>query len=84
MLLIQALVLICTLVSSATPSPSILPVPKSQQQRLLSLIKHKESYQKGEYKLLEQNDTLCNTGHQGKQWSGTVDVTDDKRLFFCE
>jgi len=82
--LYQVLILGCNLALFASAHPSFLPNYDFRQQKLLNNIKHKESYQKGAFTLLAQNDTLCNTGHHGKQWSGTIDVTDNKRLFFCE
>lgn len=34
------------------------------------------------YTLREQNDSICNAGV--KQWTGLVDVSEEKKLFFCE
>lgn len=33
------------------------------------------------YILREQNDSVCNAGV--KQWTGLVDVSEEKKLFFC-
>ncbi|PVH77469.1 alpha/beta-hydrolase [Cadophora sp. DSE1049] len=61
--------------------PSDFDLLQSNQKPLV--VEHKpEDYSKGSYTLLHQNDTICDTGGKHKQWSGTVDVTDRKRLFF--
>lgn len=36
----------------------------------------------GGFEVREQNDDLCNSGT--RQWTGTVDVGKEKKLFFCE
>ncbi|KAK2601992.1 hypothetical protein QQS21_004418 [Conoideocrella luteorostrata] len=39
------------------------------------------SYKAGEYTLKQQSDKTCATKGE-KHWSGTIDVTDERRLFF--
>ncbi|KAL3956208.1 hypothetical protein ACCO45_009054 [Purpureocillium lilacinum] len=38
-------------------------------------------FKAGQHTSKRQNDTLCNT-NGGRQWTGTVDVTDHRRLFY--
>lgn len=34
------------------------------------------------YTLREQNDQVCDAG--SRQWTGWINVSEEKRLFFCE
>jgi carboxypeptidase C (cathepsin A) len=39
------------------------------------------SYERGAYTKLQQDGSVCQTLGE-KQWTGTVDVTDERRLFY--
>lgn len=75
-----ALLVLCCDVASALSSSSI---SNSRLQIFFGESQHLERYKKGQFSILEQSDSLCNTGNQERQWTGTVDVTDNKRLFYC-
>lgn len=55
--------------------------PQHQFQALQARSNHSSTYKAGQHTLREQDNKTCATNGE-KQWTGTIDVTDDRRLFF--
>jgi hypothetical protein len=39
-------------------------------------------YSQGQYSVIKQDESVCKTRGEN-QWTGTVDVTNERRLFYC-
>ena len=64
-----------------SPSSASIPWLRSGQQKPITAWHPQQPFKAGEFTVRRQNSSICATYGEA-QWTGTVDVTDERRLFF--